>query len=489
MAHPVSATEAVRRTQGLLQRLGLARKRLLLAVSGGADSMALAYVAGQAAGPENCYAVTVDHGFRAESAHEAQDVGRWMRELGIRHEIRTLDWDQGATPPIQRLEEAARQRRYAELGSICQERGIGAVLTGHHAGDQAETFLFRLLRQSGVYGLAGMPVQAAFPVVPWADGGMGAPGPVVVRPLLALDKAALYGICRDRGIRWHEDESNRDTRIRRNMLRQVIAAAEPGSPFSAPALLEVCAAMQRHREFVNREVAGLLAAHARFRTELGVVELADMAESERRLPRWAGNAALRERVLASVVGWVNCQNHPPELAHLRQFERAIARFYSSEHWRQPCAPVVAAGVAMYPPAAGHMWLFCRQPPRLAEIEPLAGQPLGSTALWDRRLLVRVCERPGRVRPEGLTWSACSLHDAMRLWPECIATQRRALRRSSRALELHHAVQSALPVVSVGDAVVFALGQPVAASSAASMFDASVRACKGTAVPGASEVVA
>ncbi|KAJ2773124.1 hypothetical protein IWQ57_001448 [Coemansia nantahalensis] len=457
--------------------------------------MALAYVVGQAAGPENCYAVTVDHGFRPESAREARDVGRAMRRLGIRHETRTLEWAAGGIPPIQRLEEVARQRRYAELAGVCQERGICAVLTGHHAGDQAETFLFRLLRQSGVYGLAGMCVQAAFPVAPWADGGPSASGPVVVRPLLTFDKAALYKICRDRGIQWHEDASNRDTRIRRNRLREVIAAAGADgakSPFSAPALLEVCGAMQRHRLFVNREVAALLAAHARFRAELGVVELADTAETERRLPRWAWNAALRERVLASIVGWVSCRDHPPELAHLRRLEQAIARFYSSEHSQRPGAPVVAAGVAMYPPTAGHMWLLCRQPPRPGEIGPQTGLPLGATALWDGRLLVRVCARPGRVRAEGLTWSVCSLHDAMRRWPECIAAQRAALRRSDRPLELHRAVQSTLPVVFAstgGGAVVFALGRPMAGSPEAAGLDVSVRARRGTALPDAGEVVA
>ncbi|KAJ2525708.1 hypothetical protein EV175_007724, partial [Coemansia sp. RSA 1933] len=84
--------------------------------------MALAYIVSQAAGPANCYAVTVDHGFRPESAHEARAVGRYMRELGISHEIRKLRWRSGGIcdsdnedtaaallPPVQKMEEVARE--------------------------------------------------------------------------------------------------------------------------------------------------------------------------------------------------------------------------------------------------------------------------------------------------------------------------------------------------------------------------------------------
>ncbi|KAJ2662540.1 hypothetical protein IWW48_001782 [Coemansia sp. RSA 1200] len=135
--------------------------------------MALAYIISRAAGPSNCHAVTVDHGFRPESAQEAQDVGRFMSELGISHEVRKLRWnsdgvnnEDGASSPlptIHKMEEVARERRYHELGAVCREQGIRAVLTGHHADDQAETFLLRFMRQSGVYGMAGMLAQASFP--------------------------------------------------------------------------------------------------------------------------------------------------------------------------------------------------------------------------------------------------------------------------------------------------------------------------------------
>ncbi|KAJ1727862.1 hypothetical protein LPJ61_004352 [Coemansia biformis] len=502
-----STAQAIGRTRSLLERLGLADKRLLLAVSGGADSMALAYLVGRAIGPEKCYALTVDHGFRPESAREARDVGRFMRDLGIRHETRALSWGpcpetsaaggaSVALPPVQRLEEVARQRRYAEIGRVCRERRIHTVLTGHHAGDQAETFLFRLLRQSGVYGLAGMSVQSALPVGGCQHEASG-PAPVIVRPLLALDKAALYEICRERGIRWHEDASNSDTRFRRNMLREVIAAAGEGqSPFSAQALLGVCRAMQGHREYINTEVAGLLAEHARFSADLGVAELAARSGGGRRRPRWACNPALRERVLASIVGWVNCRDHPPELAHLRQFEQAIAGFYGGERGPPaPAAMAVAASVAMLPPTARRGWLFCRQAPRPAEIPPCVGLALGSTALWDGRLAVRVCERPRSAHPDALTWSIHSLHDAMQRWPECIAAHRSACRRGAVPAERLHAVQATLPVVSVGagggmlpDTVVHALGRPVAGSLAAACLDVAVCSRAGAAPAGADEVV-
>ncbi|KAJ2159545.1 hypothetical protein GGF46_002954 [Coemansia sp. RSA 552] len=507
-----AASQAVGHVRGLLERLGLLDKRLLLAVSGGADSMALAYLVGRAAGPEYCYSLTVDHGFRSESTREAKAVGKYMQSIGIRHEIRTLHWGSGSDtgngvplPPAQRLEEVARERRYSEIGSVCWQHGIHAVLTGHHAGDQAETFLFRFLRQSGIHGLAGMPLQAQLPRAASTStaAAESRPRPLLVRPLLGLDKAMLYDVCKSRGIRWHEDLSNSDTKYKRNLLRKVIAEAGPdaeSSPFNARSLLRVCDAMQGHREVLNQGVTGLLQEHARFSPDLGIVELRAPRRGSRLPPAWTHNAALRERLLASIIQWVNCKDHPPELAHIRCFEHAILESYGDGRSESAARPLVtAAGVAMVHAAAHHGWVFCRQYPRRDELPPQPDLPLGSAVLWDRRLVVGVRprdEHPASSKVPG-TWCIHSLHDAMQRWPDQVSEHRRALRKILRPAELLYAAQGALPAVSVGplgsaeSKLVYALGRPVAGSPATTSLEVAVRSLKGTSAADAfaGEVVA
>ncbi|KAJ1868016.1 hypothetical protein LPJ78_000513 [Coemansia sp. RSA 989] len=485
-------TQAVKHVQGILEMLNLANKRLLLAISGGADSMALAYLVRHAVGPTSCHAVTVDHGFRPQSAFEAHAVGQYMKTLGIRHEIRKLTWKANSAntdqktaiplPSLQRMEEVFRQRRYAEINSVCRNHGIGAVLTGHHAGDQAETFLFRFMRQSGIYGLSGMPLQSAWPLVDHTESLEGRSGPVVVRPLLQIGKPTLYHICKTHRIEWHEDGSNQDVRFRRNLLRKAISDADnhTTSPFHAKSLLNVCMAMQRHRDFINHSIAALLTKHAAVHASLGAIEVSAQADKGQ-LPPWMANAALCERMLARIVSWVNCKDHPPELAHLQQFSRTICRYYTedSEH-----ASTSAANVTLLAPAGSRGWVLCRQRPRRLEIPLQTEIPLNAAVLWDKRLMVGVRKRSGCHVPDGTTWEIVSLPDAMQQWADCLAQHRHALRKIHRQhIERHHTVQASQPVILVKLAtsenpkLVYALGKPVAGSLADTCLDITVSALK------------
>ena len=135
----------------------LAGRWALLAVSGGPDSLALMRLAarwlveGQAGGAAS-HVATVDHGLRPDRGQEAEAVAGWAEAVGLPHSI--LTW-QGAKPRS-RIQERARTVRYALLGAHARELGADYLLTAHHADDQAETILFRLLRGSGLAGLAGM---------------------------------------------------------------------------------------------------------------------------------------------------------------------------------------------------------------------------------------------------------------------------------------------------------------------------------------------
>jgi len=130
------------------------KPRLAVAVSGGADSLALALLAydwARTRGGE-AVALTVDHGLREASAHEARRVGEWLREAGMRHHM--LKWH--GPHPTTRIQEAARIARYDLLTRWCRANQIMFLLLAHHRDDQAETYLMRKERGSGPTGLAAM---------------------------------------------------------------------------------------------------------------------------------------------------------------------------------------------------------------------------------------------------------------------------------------------------------------------------------------------
>ena len=182
-----------------------AARGLVLAVSGGPDSVALMLLAAHWPGRPPMTVATVDHGLRTKSAAEAETMGRWAAALGLPHQI--LVWH--GEKPESRIQERAREARYALLLACAVATGADAIVTAHHADDQAETILFRLLRGSGPAGLAGM--RAAQPrggVTQW-------------RPLLDYPKADLVALCARAGHPWFDDPSNRNENFARPRQRRL----------------------------------------------------------------------------------------------------------------------------------------------------------------------------------------------------------------------------------------------------------------------------
>ncbi len=182
----------------------------LLAVSGGPDSVALLSLAarwreGRVA--PALHAATVDHGLRPEAADEAHAVAALCSRLSIPH--RTLVWE--GDKPTTRLQERAREARYRLLAGHARAVGADVLVVAHHLDDQAETVLMRLLRGSGVTGLAGMAALAQ------------AEGIAIARPLLGLRKAELVAWCEAEGLPYVDDPSNRHPRYTRARLRALIA--------------------------------------------------------------------------------------------------------------------------------------------------------------------------------------------------------------------------------------------------------------------------
>ncbi len=182
--------------------------RLGIAVSGGPDSCALLLLA-HAALPGRVEAATVDHGLRSESAAEAEFVGSLCERLGVPHRICTVEVGQG------NLQSQARAARYEALERWAKEQGLHAVATAHHADDQAETFLLRLNRGSGVSGLAGVRARGVIP------GGQT----LLLRPLLGWRREELGQIVDQTGLAAVQDPSNLDDRFDRVRMRKALASA------------------------------------------------------------------------------------------------------------------------------------------------------------------------------------------------------------------------------------------------------------------------
>ena len=185
---------------------------LVLAVSGGPDSIALMWLVARwrralARGPR-LIAVTVEHGLRTEARREAREVKRLARSLDLPH--RTLRWT-GAKPKAG-LPTAARDARYRLLGEAARKSGASHILTAHTRDDQAETFLMRLLRGSGIAGLAAMAQES------------GRDGVVLARPFLDISKGQLIATLGKAKLGFADDPTNRDLNFTRPRLRALMPA-------------------------------------------------------------------------------------------------------------------------------------------------------------------------------------------------------------------------------------------------------------------------
>lgn len=184
-----------------------ANKRLCVAVSGGADSLALTFLTHQWCQTQGwrLFCITVDHKLRKESGHEARQVKQWLQNQGIAHQI--LPWDD---PGAKGSHHKARQARYRLLIDWCRHNAVDFLLTAHQGTDQAETVLMRLFHGSGSDGLAGIHAVLKTPEI------------TLLRPLLDFSPQDLEQYLRNLGQPWIQDPSNHNPVYERCRLRSLL---------------------------------------------------------------------------------------------------------------------------------------------------------------------------------------------------------------------------------------------------------------------------
>jgi tRNA(Ile)-lysidine synthase len=297
----VSAGESDRLLASLAPALALAPVGPLgVAVSGGGDSTALLLLVSAWARAEGrqVAAVTVDHKLRRESAAEAETVVRLAAGLGLPHvTLPWLGWDGHGN-----LQDHARAARRRLIADWARREGIGAVALGHTLDDQAETFLMRLARGSGVDGLAAMQRLTEAEGVLW------------IRPMLSLRRAELREFLRLADVGWCEDPSNEDPAFDRVRARRALGLlADLG--LGAERLAETAGRMSHAREALEQ------ATRALARTALRPGPAGDLALNPR--PLVDAPRELRLRLVAAGLMWVSGAAYRPRFAALGELLAAI----------------------------------------------------------------------------------------------------------------------------------------------------------------------
>jgi tRNA(Ile)-lysidine synthase len=324
--------------------------RLAVAVSGGADSMALALLANAWVLPKRGHvlALIVDHGLRAQSSAEADLTAGTLTALGIRsRKLGVPDLRHGPA-----LAERAREARYCLLLQRCVAEGISHLLLGHHRGDQAETVMMRALSGSGSRGLAGMPALVETRYVR------------MLRPLLDIAPGRLREYLRVRSVAWIEDPSNRDPVALRSRLRA--ARADPaGTGDATLAIAHAARIAGSRRAASDLAVAAVLAERATIRPE-GYVLLTPG-------PIDADSLAMLLRTVAGA-------RHAPPIDRVAALARSLR-------------PATLGGVMIVPAGRlGPGWLLVREPRAMQR--PV---PARRGSVWDGRFRV-VREPPHRAGP-------------------------------------------------------------------------------------------
>jgi tRNA(Ile)-lysidine synthase len=274
----------------VLPRLLPPGERILVAVSGGPDSLALAHVIRRWYGEGKSLVIAhIDHSTRPETKAEAAMVREFGASLGVRVAIHSFDAKTYARNEGKGFQEAAREWRYARLREDMEAYGCTYLATAHHLDDQAETLLLRLLRGSGSDGLAGMSERSG----------------IYLKPFLSVTKADILKYCESEGINYATDASNFRAVYMRNRVRLELLPLlkEQYNPRLVEALGRTALILQRDRAYLDEQ--------ANSKWELYALPSAD-GEAALTREAWREPPAILSRLLRRAFSEATGQEHPPD---------------------------------------------------------------------------------------------------------------------------------------------------------------------------------
>ncbi len=267
--------------------------KLGVAVSGGGDSIALLRLLADWGQKNGCeiIAATVNHNLRAEAGKEAAFVAMLCKSLNIQHSI--LNWDDWAGQG--NLQNEARNARKKLLANWAKQESLSAVALGHTQDDQAETFLMRLARGSGVDGLSGIQQ-------------ISGNAPIVIRPLLEVSRQDLRSYLTDLGQEWIDDPSNDDTRFDRIKMRKAMPFLETLG-LTSSRLAKTSTGLQSARDALEQMTLRAARACCEL-SEYGTVEInLDKLQIE--------PVDIQHRILSHTICWITAAQYRPRYASLK----------------------------------------------------------------------------------------------------------------------------------------------------------------------------
>jgi len=341
--------------------------KLALAISGGPDSMALAWCMKHWAQQSDCQiqAFIVDHALRPESRFEAQQTQQRLQQLGIAAEI--LRWDH--PPLVSRIHLQARKARYGLLNDACKNHGCTYLLTAHHQDDQGETILMRLAKGSGIDGLAGIPARSRQDEL------------TLLRPFLPVAKARLLASCKAARLAFVTDTSNASDHYARGRLRRVLPLlASEGLTPKALSLLGQRAAAARD---ALDHYTDLLIAEASAQDITGAITF--HTEKLRAVP-----VAIIDRALTAALQAIHPQDYPPDY-------QSVTRLRDLVLTSESMAPRTLHGCLISQSATQVQ--IARE---AAAILATAALKPGGSVIWDQRWRIAASADapPGMIRPLG-----------------------------------------------------------------------------------------
>ncbi|MEQ1817516.1 MAG: tRNA lysidine(34) synthetase TilS [Terricaulis sp.] len=347
-------------------------KPVLVALSGGGDSVALLHLLVAELGAARLHVAIVDHALRGRSADDATRALSFAKALGVDAKVLTLSWADGSN----RAQQAAREARYRAICDYARGEELNTIVAAHTADDQAETVLMRGANGSTWRGLAGVAPFAFAPL--WPEGR----GIALARPLLSARRERLRTYLRDQRGTWIEDPANTNPKFERVRVRARLADLET-SGFDPMRLVSLAGRLRQRSDALDTAASELIGRAVNIGNDIVIANA-----------KWSAPCDVRCRALSVLMAAAAGSDREPPWTEMEAVER---RVMSADHRGS-----THSGVEFRSDRSGPKLLRERGAVlgRADGAQPLAPLPLTANveAIWDGRLAVTVSEDGWRIVP-------------------------------------------------------------------------------------------